>query len=178
MDQLNLSVHGVIAKNSIDFVRQLYQQNQTAVLLRSVDDQERKTGLRIESIVDPTTDTGWAELQFTPQHCGNIAQISFTSGTEGKPKGILISHKNLADMADRLNLVMQMDSSIRKYVGVSVYHSFGFGRCRAIATAGVFRFSGLGRRSLAAEAGPFPELDLLWKQSILSAVLGRVLISV
>lgn len=139
MDQLNLSVYGVIAKNSIDFVRQLfqlYQQNQTAVLLRSVDDQERKTGLRIESIIDPTTDTGWAELQFTPQHSGNIAQISFTSGTEGKPKGILISHRNLADMVDRLNLVMRMDSGIREYVGVPVYHSFGFGRCRAIATVG------------------------------------------
>lgn len=129
----------MIAKNSVDFVRQLfqfYQQGQTVVLLRSTDDLERQSGLTIDNIVDPATDTGWAELTFTPQYSNDIAQISFTSGTEGKPKGILISHKNLADMVDRLNLVMQMDSSIREYIGVPVYHSFGFGRCRAVATVG------------------------------------------
>lgn len=139
MDHLNLSVHGVIAKNSIDFVRQvfqIYQENLTAVLLRDPDDNERKAGLQIEKIFDPLPDTGWAELQFTPRRSDHIAQISFTSGTEGKPKGILISHNNLADMVDRLNLVMQMDSSIREYIGIPVYHSFGFGRCRAVATVG------------------------------------------
>lgn len=139
MVQSNLSVHGVIAKNSIDFVRQLfelYQRNHTAVLLRSFNDDERKTGLNIEKIIDPISDTGWADLRFTPQRSNAIAQISFTSGTEGKPKGILISHKNLADMVDRLNLVMRMDDSIREYIGVPVYHSFGFGRCRAVATVG------------------------------------------
>lgn len=129
----------MIAKNSIDFVRQLfqlYQQNLTAVLLRDSDDNDRKAGLAVQNIVDPLSDTGWADLQFTPQYSDNIAQISFTSGTEGKPKGILISHNNLADMVDRLNLVMRMDASIREYVGVPVYHSFGFGRCRAVATVG------------------------------------------
>lgn len=139
MDQLSFPVHGVIAKNSIDFVRQLfqlYQQNLTAVLLRDINDDERKAGLKVENIIDPISDTGWAELKFTPQHTDQIAQISFTSGTEGKPKGILISHKNLSDMVDRLNLVMHMDASIREYIGVPVYHSFGFGRCRAVATVG------------------------------------------
>lgn len=129
----------MIAKNSIDFVRQvfqIYQENLTAVLLRDPDDNERKAGLQIEKIFDPLPDTGWAELQFTPRRSDHIAQISFTSGTEGKPKGILISHNNLADMVDRLNLVMQMDSSIREYIGIPVYHSFGFGRCRAVATVG------------------------------------------
>jgi acyl-CoA synthetase (AMP-forming)/AMP-acid ligase II len=31
---------------------------------------------------------------------------------------------------------MRGDASIREYVGVPVYHSFGFGRCRAVAAAG------------------------------------------
>ncbi|MBD1847835.1 acyl--CoA ligase [Cyanobacteria bacterium FACHB-63] len=66
----------------------------------------------------------------------DVALISFTSGTEGSPKGVILSHNNLADVVKRLNSLMQIDDSISEYIGVPVYHSFGFGRCRAVAMAG------------------------------------------
>ncbi len=130
---------GITMTNSIDFVRRVfaaYQSGDAVLLLRNAHDEERLAAFAVQEIVTPDAETGWASLDFTPVQSDAIAQISFTSGTEGSPKGILLTHANLADMVERLNSVMCMDAGIREYVGVPVYHSFGFGRCRAIATFG------------------------------------------
>lgn len=64
------------------------------------------------------------------------AQISFTSGTTGTPKPILLSRRALSDVTRRLNAIMRIDESIREYIGVPVTFSFGLGRARAIAAVG------------------------------------------
>lgn len=66
----------------------------------------------------------------------SVAQIAFTSGTTGQPKGVLLTHQALNDVVERLNNIMEVDSSIREYIGVPINYSFGFGRCRAVATVG------------------------------------------
>ncbi|EDN68651.1 AMP-dependent synthetase and ligase [Beggiatoa sp. PS] len=73
---------------------------------------------------------------FTPPASDDLALITFTSGTEGNPKGVMLTHNNLADVITRLNTLMQVNDSIREYIGVPVYHSFGLGRCRAVASVG------------------------------------------
>ncbi|WP_421972090.1 AMP-binding protein [Pseudoalteromonas sp. SSM20] len=81
--------------------------------------------------------TGWYNGQeYIPNDSREIAQIAFTSGTEGKPKGICLSHSNLKNTTQRIVIAMEMDSSIKEYVGVPVTFSFGFGRCRAVSLVG------------------------------------------
>ncbi|HMI18574.1 MAG TPA: AMP-binding protein [Sphingomonas sp.] len=79
---------------------------------------------------------GWFDESLPLDDDPAPAQISFTSGTTGTPKPILLSRRALSDVTRRLNDVMRIDDSIREYVGVPVTFSFGLGRARAIAAVG------------------------------------------
>jgi len=79
---------------------------------------------------------GWFSEKVAPRTDDTPAQISLTSGSTGVPAQILLSHRNLADVATRLIDVMGLDETIREYIGVPVTHSFGFARVRAIAAVG------------------------------------------
>lgn len=94
-------------------------------------------GLSVETLSAPLDETGgWGAFEHRPNLSDDPAQIVFSSGTEGRPKAILLSHRNLADVVMRLNAAMGVTSEIREYVGVPVTYSFGLGRARAVAAAG------------------------------------------
>lgn len=136
---MDAAFFGVVAKNSVGFIETVFSclsRKIPVVILKGSEDPALVSTMHLSETIDPDSAGGWASLPFKPDFSDEVAQIAFTSGTEGKPKGILITHANLADMVERLNSVMHMDSSIKEYVGVPVYHSFGFGRCRAVATVG------------------------------------------
>lgn len=132
-------VLGILVSNSTGFVSEMfraYAKGVIAVPLQSREFAERLNGLIFADIVEPTSGTGWFTEKHTFRTDDAIAQLSFTSGTEGEPKGIALSHRALADVIERLNGIMEIDSSIKEYVGVPVYYSFGFGRVRACSTIG------------------------------------------
>ena len=83
-----------------------------------------------------TDEHGWFEESFAPVNDSSPALIAFSSGTTGRPKALLISHRALADVVERVNSVMGIDDTIREYIGVPVTYSFGAGRARAVAAAG------------------------------------------
>ncbi|MGJ0490500.1 AMP-binding protein [Methylobacter sp.] len=132
-------VKGIVASNSKWFIYEIFNcisSGCIAVTLRSESDEHRIKSVSIDEIVVPKIEYGWMTIDFSPSDSDDVAQILFTSGTEGEPKGIEITHQGLSDVVTRLNSIMEVDSSIREYIGIPVYHSFGFGRCRAVATAG------------------------------------------
>jgi hypothetical protein len=93
-------------------------------------------GLVIDERVTLDAGGGWFEEGLPLDDDPAPAQISFTSGTTGTPKPILLSRRALSDVTRRLNAVMGVDETIREYIGVPVTFSFGLGRARAVAAAG------------------------------------------
>jgi len=127
---------GVVSINSLSYVKTVfdaYVNKKAVVLLRSVDDRCRIDQVNAETIIEPVADFGWFDTAYAFPSDDTLAQISFTSGTEGEPKGVLLTHGMLSDVTTRLNEVMELDSSVREYVGVPVTFSFGLGRFRAIS---------------------------------------------
>jgi acyl-CoA synthetase (AMP-forming)/AMP-acid ligase II/acyl carrier protein len=130
---------GVVAENHPGYVEALFTSMETGAVgvpLREANDFQRIQAAGVERIISSTPESAWMTRAFQSPASDAIALISFTSGTEGQPKGVMLSHNNLHNVVQRLNAVMQVDESISEYVGVPVYHSFGFGRCRAVAAVG------------------------------------------
>jgi peptidoglycan/LPS O-acetylase OafA/YrhL len=93
-------------------------------------------GLTITGFEPAPAGGGWFTEPFPTRADASPAQISLTSGTTGAPKAIQVSHRALHDVTHRLIDVMELDDSVREYVGAPVTFSFGFGRIRAVAAAG------------------------------------------
>lgn len=130
---------GLVSVNSIDYIEKLfnlYESDQTAVLIKNKVDGNEVNGIILNYILEPAHKTGWFSPKSPSSSNEEIAQISFTSGTEGEPKAIAISHQALDNTASRLVKVLHMDQTIKEYIGAPVNFSFGLGRCRAIAVVG------------------------------------------
>lgn len=130
-------------------------------------------GLAVEPVALPFDGEGggWGRFTHQPRLSDDPAQIVFSSGTEGRPKAILLSHRNLADVVARLNAAMGVTDEIREYVGVPVTYSFGLGRARAVAAAGgaVFlpeRFDPVQIRDMLADGqiNAISAVPSLWRQ--------------
>jgi acyl-coenzyme A synthetase/AMP-(fatty) acid ligase len=139
VDLLN-KITVVDSKNSLNYVDVAFKIfNSGSVLVNTnhninIDDY---TGIQHQERVEINDSFGWYTGEnYKPIDNSEIAQLVFTSGTEGTSKCIAISNRALKNTAERLIDVMEIDSSIKEYVGIPVNYSFGFGRCRAISLAG------------------------------------------
>ncbi|MXO62527.1 AMP-binding protein [Qipengyuania oceanensis] len=133
------TIIGIRKCNSPAFVRAVFEACSKGQLFAVLDDEAALpsiAGYNRGPILEPEAGAGWSEGSLALRSEDEPAQIVFTSGTEGEPKPIVISHAALADTVERLNAIMRVDETIREYVGVPVGFSFGLGRCRAVAAAG------------------------------------------
>lgn len=139
MDFQKLQATAVVRKDSIAFVEQvfaLYEERRPLVMVANEAQAENLPGILIDRCIVPAGQSGWYDAQHSLIHDDVPAQVSYTSGTEGEPKGILLMHANLADAAERIIEQMHMTSDIREYVGVPATFSFGLARYRAISAVG------------------------------------------
>jgi len=129
------------AKNSVDFVYQVFKAYDSRELFAIADCEnaaefKRLRGIEATGFIATQSGGGWLNLAHSTYDSIEPAQIVFTSGTEGKPKAIVLAHSGLKNVVDRINVAMEVDDTICEYIGVPVYHSFGLGRCRAVSAAG------------------------------------------
>lgn len=130
---------GLVTKNCPDFFdrfHELVAAGLCVVPLRSVDDTYRIAATGLTEIIVPNDGFGWTTRTGALPSGDYLAQIAFTSGTQGEPKGVLLTGDNLSNTVSRLSGALQLDASARFYVGAPVYHSFAGGCCRAVAAAG------------------------------------------
>ncbi len=133
-------VVGVVAVQGAAFAQAVFAaqaEGAVVVILRSEGDAERVAATGASRIVMPEVAWGWVTPQTaSTEGAESPAQIVYSSGTTGTPKGIVLTHGNIAASTDRLIDAMAMDHSIREYIGVPLHYSFGLGRARAIAGVG------------------------------------------
>lgn len=162
------------AENSLPFLNQVFASWDKGRIFAITRDSGLLTelGLTVETLdLEPARSGGWGRFSHQPRLSDDPAQIVFSSGTEGRAKAILLSHRNLADVVVRLNAAMGVTEEIREYIGVPVTYSFGLGRARAVAAAGgAFflppRFDPIQIRDMLAadEINAISAVPSLWRQ--------------
>lgn len=129
-----LSAIGLVGRSSLSYARtvfRLYNERRVFVPVLSGSAARSLSAIAFSEVIEPAYDSGWFAEQHFPIYTDDIAQVNFTSGTTGTPKGILLTHANLADTTHRLIDAMAMNSSISEYLGVPPSYSFGLARLRA-----------------------------------------------
>ena len=139
MRDTGLRATGLIRQSSLSFVEHVFALNEQRRPFVSFQDEaaaREPIGVTIEQCLVPDAGGGWFTAHHELIRDDLPAQVSFTSGTEGKPKGIVLSYANQADAADRLIEQMSLSAEVREYVGIPVTHSFGMARIRVVSAVG------------------------------------------
>lgn len=85
--------------------------------------------------VDLTMGDSMKQWQHVPQ-ADDVADVMFTTGTLGRPKGVCLTHANLAGAVANINGFVQNGDSDVEALGLPLSHSFGLGRLRCVLSTG------------------------------------------
>lgn len=77
-----------------------------------------------------------AQLELPLLQSTDVADIMFTTGTTGRPKGVCLTHDNIAGSACNTNGFIGTQSSDIEALALPLSHSFGLGRLRCVLIAG------------------------------------------
>lgn len=66
----------------------------------------------------------------------NIADVIFTTGTTGIPKGVILTQSNIAAAAHNINSFIQNKKEDIELLALPISHSFGLGRLRCVLLKG------------------------------------------
>ena len=162
---------GANSRAYLKAVFEAYRAGQVVLALPADAAKRTVPGTKILGREAFADDPGWFAETLDLSASDTPAQISFSSGTTGRAKALLLSHRALGDVVTRINAAMGIDETIREYIGVPVTFSFGFGRARAVAAAGGqsylppngFDPAEIGRMLAAGEINAISAVPTLWR---------------
>ena len=76
------------------------------------------------------------QLQLPSLHDSDVADVMFTTGTTGRPKGVCLTHANIAGSANNTNGFICTMADDVEALALPLSHSFGLGRLRCVLMAG------------------------------------------
>lgn len=138
-----ITATALVTRNSISYIQNVFALNASSKTFVNVPNEafaKSLTGISIRDCVVPHEGTGWFKEHHPLIRGDRPAQVTYTSGTEGEPKGIVLTYSNLADTVERITQQMELNAEIREYVGVPVTFSFGIARIRSISAVGGHSF--------------------------------------
>src|SRR5262245_14091916 len=77
-------------------------------------------------VLDERTESDRIALLPSRVTAQSVASLIFTSGTTGRPKGVMLSHRNLTSMVSMLSSVFDMDTSDGVLSVLPLHHTFEF----------------------------------------------------
>lgn len=92
--------------------------------------------VKLETINFSDVINGTEKAEFVEPDMSEIADILFTTGTTGAPKGVALSYLNLAAAARNINEYIGNTADDVELLALPVSHSFGLGRMRCALTKG------------------------------------------
>jgi len=76
------------------------------------------------------------QQSFAPPALDSVADLIFTTGTTGRPKGVRLTHRNIATAASHINAVLGTTEGDVNLIPIPLYHAFGLGSLRCFLLAG------------------------------------------
>lgn len=76
------------------------------------------------------------QRSFSPPALDSLADLIFTTGTTGRPKGVRLTHGNVATAVSHINAVVGTSERDVNVIPIPLYHAFGLGSLRCFLAAG------------------------------------------
>lgn len=136
------------AQKEVEFVYLYFGAHLCGIVNVVVDASNNKEHLEyIASVVNPmlavgmvlegVRSIGFPEITFQDNtesaemiDSDSIADIMFTSGTTGRPKGVCLTHSNISASSININDFIGNGNDDIEFLGLPICHSFGLGRLR------------------------------------------------
>ena len=145
----------VSASKNIDFVYTYFGAHMAGLICVPIDPETNETRLkRIVDVAKPKLIVG--ELRNHGEHVlipfqdvksdreltlefpfeSNVADLLFTTGTTGLPKGVTLTYANQMAAADNINIFIGNGAEDVEMLALPISHSFGLGRLRCVFSKG------------------------------------------
>jgi long-chain acyl-CoA synthetase len=132
MGVVNVVVDSASPRERLDYIASIVNPE---ILFGSISSTDNRYRCVAFNDVDLDNAPG-AQLDLPALSPDDIADVMFTTGTTGKPKGVCLTHANIAGSASNTNAFIGTDSDDVEALALPLSHSFGLGRLRCVLMAG------------------------------------------